>query len=91
MSTLQNRTLLLVMAVFVAVNFSAFARSYRPEKRWRGFNLMGMFIKNSHMSTGNFSEKDFKEIHELGFNFVRLPLDYRFWIKDGNWELIDEF
>jgi endoglucanase len=29
-------------------------------------------------------------ISELGFNFVRLPMDYRFWIKDGDWEQINE-
>ncbi len=29
-------------------------------------------------------------IRDLGFNFVRLPTDYRFWIKDGDWEQIDE-
>ena len=29
-------------------------------------------------------------ISKLGFNFVRLPMDYRFWIKDGDWEQFDE-
>jgi len=29
-------------------------------------------------------------ISELGFNFVRLPLDYRLWIKDGDWNQINE-
>ena len=53
----------------------------RPAVRWRGFNLLGMFIKGS--SPGSFEEEDFQMIRELGFNFVRLPMDYRFWIKEA--------
>jgi aryl-phospho-beta-D-glucosidase BglC (GH1 family) len=60
----------------------------RPAVRWRGFNLLGMFHENGRQP--KFNEEDFKLIHELGFNFVRLPMDYRFWIKDKNWEAIDE-
>ena len=37
-----------------------------------------------------FVEDDFRLIAQLGFNFVRLPMDYRFWIKDGDWEQFDE-
>lgn len=60
----------------------------RPTVRWRGFNLLGMFIRGS--SPGSFEEEDFQLIRELGFNFVRLPLDYRFWLKAGDWAQIDE-
>lgn len=57
--------------------------------RWRGFNLLGMFSKN--WSPGDFNEEDFSLIREWGFNFVRLPLDYRFWLKDeAQWDEIDE-
>lgn len=56
--------------------------------RWRGFNLLEMFYKGS--STGPFREEDFRLISELGFNFVRLPMDYRIWIKDGDWTRFDE-
>lgn len=28
-------------------------------------------------------------ISEWGFNFVRFPMDYRLWIKDGDWRRID--
>lgn len=55
--------------------------------RWRGFNLLSLF------NAGNaspFPEKDFELISELGFNFVRLPLDYRCWLRDGDWSKIDE-
>jgi hypothetical protein len=37
-----------------------------------------------------FLEEDFRLIAKLGFNFVRLPMDYRCWIKDGNWDEFDE-
>jgi endoglucanase len=29
-------------------------------------------------------------ISEFGFDYVRFPLDYRFWVKDGDWRKIDE-
>ncbi len=49
-----------------------------PQKlpRWRGFNLLDKFMVNRQKP---FAERDFAEIAELGFNFVRLPLDYRCW------------
>jgi len=37
-----------------------------------------------------FREEDFAMIAELGFNFVRLPLDYRTWIIEGDWKRLDE-
>lgn len=64
------------------------ADAWRPEQRWRGFNLLGMF--QDHGQKAQFEEEDFKLISELGFNFVRIPMDYRFWIKDKDWEQIDE-
>ncbi len=49
-----------------------------PKKlpRWRGFNLLDKFMVANQKP---FEERDFAEIAELGFNFVRLPLDYRCW------------
>jgi endoglucanase len=48
---------------------------------WRGFNLLNKFNGQNHP----FEERDFEWIAELGFNFVRLPMDYRAWIEDGDW------
>jgi len=56
--------------------------------RWRGFNLLEKFRKGP--SNVPFVEEDFRLISELGFNFVRLPMDYRVWIKDGDWTKFDE-
>lgn len=50
---------------------------------WHGFNLLEKFQNNGN--TPPFVETDFQYIHELGFNFVRLPMDYRVWIKNGDW------
>ncbi len=45
--------------------------------RWRGFNLLGVFVMRS---PGRFDEEDFQLTADLGFDFVRLPLNYTFWI-----------
>lgn len=60
-----------------------------PEKLpvWRGFNLLEMFNVGNR---GPFREEDFAMIAGFGFNFVRLPMDYRCWIKDKDWKKIDE-
>ncbi|MDD2600984.1 MAG: cellulase family glycosylhydrolase [Kiritimatiellae bacterium] len=85
------KTKMQLILLLCALGLNAMAADvYRPPQRWRGFNLMEMFIKGSGMSPGHYSEQDFRIISELGFNFVRLPLDYRFWINDGNWESINE-
>ena len=55
--------------------------------RWRGFNLLNKFQQKGQRP---FEERDFRIIHEWGFNAVRLPMDYRCWIKDGDWRHIDE-
>jgi endoglucanase len=49
--------------------------------RWRGFNLLNKFMADTQKP---FEERDFADIAELGFNFVRLPLDYRCWTDTGN-------
>jgi aryl-phospho-beta-D-glucosidase BglC (GH1 family) len=56
--------------------------------RWRGFNLLEKFsLPGGRMP---FQEEDFRLISKFGFNFVRLPMDYRLWVKGGNWEEFDE-
>ena len=59
-----------------------------PDKlpRWRGFNLENETNVGNHRP---FNEADFRMIHEFGFNFVRLPLDYRIWIVQGDWTKIN--
>ncbi len=56
--------------------------------RWRGFNLQEKFYLRDERKP--FLEEDFRLISKLGFNFVRLPMDYRVWIRDGDWTQLDE-
>lgn len=46
--------------------------------RWRGFNLLEKFTLAGNAP---YREEDFQNISDLGFNFVRLPMDYRIWTK----------
>ena len=49
--------------------------------RWRGFNLLSKFMVH-HSS--RFPEEDFRVMHDWGFDFARLPMDYRCWVQDGD-------
>lgn len=66
------------------------AEPYRPAVRWRGFNLMEMFQWNAELPKPIYRESDFRFMKENGFNFVRLPIDYRFFTHGGDWTKIDE-
>ncbi len=45
---------------------------------WRGFNLIDEFYAPGN---AGFQEADFDFLAEFGFNFVRIPTDYRIWTK----------
>jgi aryl-phospho-beta-D-glucosidase BglC (GH1 family) len=62
--------------------------SHQALPYWRGFNLLNKFSKD--WSNKPFQERDFARIAALGFNFVRLPMDYRVWIVDGDLRRFDE-
>ena len=55
--------------------------------KWRGFNLLEKFTAARNSP---FKEEDFKWISELGFNFVRLPLDYRCYVDKDDWLKFNE-
>ena len=72
-----------VMATFATRGYGDAPRALpeaTPAKlpRWRGFNLLEKF-----QSAGNkpFVEADFEWMADWGFNFVRLPMDFRCWAK----------
>ena len=48
----------------------------RKMPKWRGFNLLEKFMVHSNKP---FVETDFVWMKEWGFDFVRLPMDYRCW------------
>ncbi|ELZ26888.1 glycoside hydrolase family protein [Halosimplex carlsbadense 2-9-1] len=54
--------------------------------RWRGFNLQAKFMADDEE---RFREEDFEWMAEWGFDFARLPMDYRCWTGDG-WLDFDE-
>lgn len=87
----MNRRTMLGVLVNAGLGLSAVrgvAKEPLPEPtaetlpKWRGFNLLEMFMAGN---PSRFREEDFALIAELGFNFVRLPLDYRCWIETGDW------
>jgi endoglucanase len=74
---------------------AAFANSINP--RWYGFNLLEYFSTDPdwmkhfpYQNDGIFKEDDFRWIRDWGFNWVRLPMDYRFWTDAGDPMKIDE-
>lgn len=65
--------------------------------RRRGFNLLQKFRFDNGAKTLRYErpnmpyeEEDFSMIRELGFDFVRLPLDYRCWSQEADWKIMDE-
>ena len=50
--------------------------------RRRGFNLLEKFGVRWNAS---FVERDFEWIADWGFDFVRLPMDYRCWTEPDDW------
>ena len=47
--------------------------------RWRGFNLLEKYILETDAP---YRERDFDFLAAFGFDYVRLPLDYRIWTSD---------
>jgi len=95
------KLVVLVLAVFAAAANSVVAgqppsrplpaASAAKLPRWRGFNLPYRMRKEFGPGPLNqpYTEDKIRLVAELGFNFVRLPVDYRYWIKDDNWAKID--
>jgi endoglucanase len=64
---------------------------------WYGFNLLEYFSTDPdwmkyfpYKNDGMFAEDDFRWIRDWGFNFVRLPMDYRFWTDPNDMMMIQE-
>lgn len=69
---------------------SALIHKWRPSERWRGVNLPYCLYDKGVRKDAFYREEDFYLVKELGMNFVRLPLDYRCWIVEGDWRRIDD-
>lgn len=69
------------------------AASAKKLPRWRGFNLPARMVARGRPGSPlnqPLNPRDMRLIAKLGFNFVRLPLDYHHWIAGGDWARIDE-
>jgi aryl-phospho-beta-D-glucosidase BglC (GH1 family) len=78
-----------ILTTLLTVWIGAHARADLPAATWdrlppwRGFNLQNKF--NLEWSLHPFAEADFQFIGSHGFNFVRLPVDYRVYTVGTNW------
>ncbi|MFW5788059.1 MAG: glycoside hydrolase family 5 protein [Halanaerobiales bacterium] len=50
-----------------------------------GFNFLWMFSKQGQEKPLPPAEKELDLVKEMGFNFVRIPTDYRYWIEDDDY------
>jgi hypothetical protein len=76
-------TLFVTLSVTAAGAEISAPATWRPPGRWRGFNLEGKAIKGRF--SGEWREADLRMMHELGFNFVRVMIDHRYWCLDNDW------
>lgn len=65
--------------------------------RWYGFNLLEYFSTDTdwmkyfpYVNEGGFKEDDFRWMRDWGFNWARLPMDYRFWTDPADLMQIHE-
>ncbi len=93
---MNNQKLILIFLFgFFSLTLNSLAQPEEPItdlktfcSQQKGFNLLGKF--DVSWSNSGFTQKEFSVIHDLGCNFVRLPLDYRTYTQAGNWDNFTE-
>jgi len=56
-----------------------------PLPHWRGFNLPNLLpVQRRQQGPVTITPDDFLMIKDLGFDWVRIPMDYRYWV-DSDW------
>jgi len=94
MVKLAARFLIIVSVIFTCCSKDEKPLTFTPidleefSSKLKGFNLTGKVDVN--WSNGGFREEEFEIIRDLGFNFARLPLDYRTYTETGNWDVFLE-
>jgi aryl-phospho-beta-D-glucosidase BglC (GH1 family) len=51
-----------------------------PLPKWKGFNLLDFFSPNPAQSRRQTTEEDFKWMEDWGFDFVRIPMAYPYYL-----------
>jgi endoglucanase len=65
-----------------AAAIPAFAGTQTAIPRWRGFNLLDFFQAFTREDRRpNVADDELRWIRDWGFNFVRVPMDYWYWIQ----------
>lgn len=73
------------------VKYSTEIADGRPANRWRGVNLLDLVSwQGEGAAAPHYSREDFAMLKDFGFNFARLPLDYRFLKNDAGFAALDE-
>ena len=58
-------------------------------KNWYGFNMLWMYTTEGRKDFSpkdiQIEEKELDFICDMGCNFIRLPIDYRFFVQDFNY------
>lgn len=90
--SVMSRRAFATTALTAAAAVSAVGGPYKPSlvqraiPRWRGFNLLDLFQafpgRNGYPKP--VSEDELRWVRDWGFNFIRIPMDYWFWI-DSDW------
>lgn len=88
MKTLFVSAILLAVAALPAQEPSLPAASWDHLPNWKGSNLLNRFHRE--WQNRPFAEADFALMAEFGFNFARLPIDYRVYTSPGDWIQFNE-
>ena len=89
------KKLLMMGAALAAVVGFAATPSVTPDvSSWHGANLLGLFNaapqKPDKRVRGRFEECYFRWFRDWGFNFARLPMDYRFFLATNDWTVLKQ-
>ena len=100
---IQTTTMAVASSMVLPVGCQSLDKSqviYSKLPRWRGFNLQEKFTHRPDewlniapqwgRSNEPFRESDFEMIAEFGFDFVRLPMSYKCWSDENDWNKINE-
>jgi aryl-phospho-beta-D-glucosidase BglC (GH1 family) len=72
---------LATIAVAAGSSFEFASKPQNPLPDWRGFNLLDFFSPNPSRGNRQTSEEHFKWMRDWGFDFVRIPIAYPWYLN----------